>query len=65
MTKDGQVTPDGYAVNTSYPVNGPHPASVTPFNLTGLGGSRTVTFLKSFSGTPSYMHEPLASLRNG
>ncbi len=27
--KDGQVTPDGYAVNTCYTVNVPHPASVT------------------------------------
>jgi phospholipase C len=29
MTKDGQVTPDGFAVNTSYSVNSPHPASIT------------------------------------
>jgi phospholipase C len=29
MVKDGQVTPDGFAVNTSYSVNSPHPASIT------------------------------------
>ena len=29
MVKDGQVTPDGFAVNTSYSVNMPHPASAT------------------------------------
>jgi len=29
MVKDGQVTPDGFAVNTSYSVNTPHPASAT------------------------------------
>src|SRR5262245_2415826 len=29
MSKDGQVTPDGFAVNTSYTVNTPHPASAT------------------------------------
>jgi len=33
MTKDGQVTPDGFAINTSYTVNSPHPASVTDKNL--------------------------------
>ena len=33
MTKDGQVTPDGFAINTSYSVNSPHPASVTDKNL--------------------------------
>lgn len=29
MVKDGQVTPDGYAVNTSFTINTPHPASIT------------------------------------
>src|ERR1700736_1581818 len=29
MTKDGQVTPDGFSINTSYTINSPHPASVT------------------------------------
>jgi LPXTG-motif cell wall-anchored protein len=29
MVKDGSVTPDGYAVNTSYTINSPHPASIT------------------------------------
>jgi phospholipase C len=29
LVRDGSVTPDGYAVNTSYSVNQPHPASIT------------------------------------
>jgi phospholipase C len=29
LKKDGAVTPDGDAVNTMYPRNGPHPASIT------------------------------------
>jgi phospholipase C len=29
LVKDGQVTPDGFAVNTSFTVNQPHPASIT------------------------------------
>ncbi|MBA3945026.1 MAG: acid phosphatase [Herpetosiphonaceae bacterium] len=29
MVKDGQVTPDGYAINTSFTVNQPHPATIT------------------------------------
>ncbi len=29
MTKDGQVTPDGFVVNTSYSINQPHPATIT------------------------------------
>ena len=33
MTKDGQVTPDGYAVNTSFTINSPHPANVTDNSL--------------------------------
>src|SRR5713226_5554814 len=33
MIKDGQVTPDGFAINTSYTINSPHPASVTDKNL--------------------------------
>jgi phospholipase C len=32
MTKDGQVTPDGFAINTSYTINSPHPPSVTDQN---------------------------------
>src|SRR5689334_17145721 len=28
MIKDGQVTPDGYAVNTSFSINSPHPANI-------------------------------------
>ena len=27
LIKDGAVTPDGYAVNTLFPFNGPYPAS--------------------------------------
>ncbi len=30
---DGQVTPDGYVVNTSYSVNAPHPSSTASANL--------------------------------
>ena len=30
LIKDGQVTPDGFVVNTSYTVNNPHPASAAP-----------------------------------
>ena len=33
MSKDGQVTPDGFAINTSYTINSPHPASVTDKTL--------------------------------
>lgn len=29
MVKDGQVTPDGYAINTSFTINQPHPATIT------------------------------------
>jgi LPXTG-motif cell wall-anchored protein len=29
MVKDGSVTPDGYAVNTSFTVNTPHPSNIT------------------------------------
>ena len=33
MVKDGLLTPDGYAVNTVYSVNQPHPAGVTESDL--------------------------------
>ncbi|HKD76168.1 MAG TPA: alkaline phosphatase family protein, partial [Ktedonobacterales bacterium] len=33
LVKDGAVTPDGYAVNTSFSVNTPHPASAVPATL--------------------------------
>ncbi len=33
MTKDGAVTPDNYAINTSFTVNTPHPSTVKPENL--------------------------------
>jgi phospholipase C len=29
LVKDGPVTPDGYLVNTAYPLNGPHPSTIT------------------------------------
>lgn len=29
LTKDGQVTPDGFAINTSFTINKPHPATIT------------------------------------
>ena len=29
LIKDGSVTPDGYAINTSFTVNQPHPANIT------------------------------------
>ncbi len=33
LVKDGQVTPDGYAIATSYTINTPHPASITDPSL--------------------------------
>ncbi len=33
LVRDGAVTPDGYAVNTIFTVNSPHPASANPANL--------------------------------
>ncbi|MBV9232278.1 MAG: acid phosphatase [Chloroflexi bacterium] len=36
MVKDGAVTPDGYAINTSFTVNNPHPASAKPNTLVPL-----------------------------
>jgi phospholipase C len=33
MLTDGQVTPDGFVVNTSYSVNAPHPATIAAANL--------------------------------
>src|SRR4051794_24430347 len=29
MTKDGQVTPDNFVINTSFTINSPHPANIT------------------------------------
>jgi phospholipase C len=44
LVKDGAVTPDGYLVNTAFPANGPHPATITdtaqlvpPFTLPTIG----------------------------
>jgi phospholipase C len=33
IVHDGFVTPDGYAVNTAFTVNAPHPANAVPANL--------------------------------
>src|SRR6202012_4544956 len=33
LITDGQVTPDGFVVNTSYTVNNPHPAGTAPATL--------------------------------
>jgi phospholipase C len=33
LVKDGEVTPDGYVVNTMYTVNAPHPARISPAHL--------------------------------
>jgi phospholipase C len=33
LIKDGAVTPDGYLVNTAYPVDGPHPATTPASQL--------------------------------
>jgi phospholipase C len=33
LVKDGAVTPDGYAINTSFTVNQPHPAEMDPARL--------------------------------
>ena len=33
MTKDGAVTPDGYAINTLFTVNNPHPKTADPATL--------------------------------
>jgi phospholipase C len=33
MTKDGQVSPDGFAINTSFTVNSPHPGNITDKTL--------------------------------
>ena len=33
LIKDGQVSPDGYAINTSFTVNAPHPSTTPAANL--------------------------------
>jgi phospholipase C len=33
LVKDGDLTPDGYAVNTLFPAHGPHPARIDPREL--------------------------------
>jgi phospholipase C len=42
LTKDGSVTPDGYAVNTLLPVGGPHPAKIDPAFLLPLQDAPTI-----------------------
>ncbi len=42
LVKDGQVTPDGYAVNTLMPINGPHPAKINPAILLPLQNIPTI-----------------------
>ena len=44
LVKDGAITPDGYVVNTVYPLDGPHPATITntaqlvpPFTMPTIG----------------------------
>jgi phospholipase C len=42
MTKDGQVTPDGRAVNTTFSVDTPHPAGADPATLMPLQSLPTI-----------------------
>src|SRR5579872_296026 len=42
LVKDGQVTPDGYAVNTLMPVNGPHPAKISSAYLLPVQNNVTI-----------------------
>jgi phospholipase C len=42
MTKDGAVTPDGYAVNTTQPITSPHSASAKPSALLPLQDMPTI-----------------------
>ena len=42
LVKDGAVTPDGYAVNTLFPVDGPHPAKINPDLLLPLQSNTTL-----------------------
>ena len=42
LIKDGAVTPDGYAVNTLLPLNGPHPANINPELLLPVQGNVTI-----------------------
>jgi phospholipase C len=42
LVKDGAVTPDGYAVNTLMPINGPHPAKINPDLLLPLQNEMTI-----------------------
>ncbi len=43
MVKDGAVTPEGYAVNTAFSVNQPHPANITdPKQLVPLQTMQTI-----------------------
>jgi len=42
LLKDGAVTPDGYAINTSFTVNNPHPATAKPAALVPLQTQATI-----------------------
>jgi phospholipase C len=42
LVKDGAVTPDGYGVNTLFPVNGPYPAKAKPERLAPLQTQVTI-----------------------
>ena len=42
LVKDGQVTPDGFAVNTLFPLNGPHPAKANPALFLPLQNAVTI-----------------------
>jgi phospholipase C len=42
LVKDGAVTPDGYAVNTLLPLNGPHPANINPELLLPVQSNVTI-----------------------
>jgi phospholipase C len=42
LVRDGQVTPDGFAVNTLLPLNGPHPAKVRPEILLPIQDNVTI-----------------------
>jgi phospholipase C len=42
LVKDGAVTPDGYAVNTLLPLNGPHPAKINPDMLLPIQTNTTI-----------------------
>ncbi|HET7152312.1 MAG TPA: acid phosphatase [Candidatus Kapabacteria bacterium] len=50
MIKDGFVTPDGYAINTCFSVNTPHPSSVAGANLVPEQTNTTIGDLLTAAG---------------